>query len=80
MDIERDGAEVDRSTVGTDAPATGSARIVIGMAALVLTLLCVVLACVVGLSNGLLVLALIFAAVYAWAAGAFARDGHFWSR
>ncbi|WP_141651292.1 hypothetical protein [Microbacterium sp. 3J1] len=69
-------AEVDRGSAGAAAPATGSARIVIGMAALNLTILCVVLACFAGVANGLLVLATIFAAVFAWAAGAFTRS--FW--
>jgi len=54
----------------------GSARVVIGMASLNLTILCVVLAFVAGVANGLLVLATIFAAVFAWAAGAFSRS--FW--
>lgn len=74
-----DGSEVDRGSVGTAAPATGSARIVIGMASLVLTLLCVVLALTVTHNrDGLLVLALIFGSAYAWAAGAFTSS--FWSR
>lgn len=73
-----DGAEVDRGGAGEHAPATGSARIVIGMAALLLTLLCVVLAFVAGVSNGLLLLAMIFGSVYAWAIGAFTK--YFWSR
>lgn len=52
---------------------TGSARPLIAWAALVLTLLCVVLAVVVGRANGLLVLATVFAVVFAWAVGAFTR-------
>lgn len=75
-----DGAgEVDRRTVGTDAPDTGTARIVIGMASLNLALLCVVLAFTVTHNrDGLLVLATIFGVTYAWAAGAFSSG--FWSR
>lgn len=53
-------------------------RVVIGMTSLNLTILCVALAFVAGVANGLLVLATIFAAVFAWAAGAFSRS--FWSR
>jgi len=72
-----DGQEVDRGTVGTDAPATGSARVVIGMVSLNLTLLCVVLAFFAGVANGLLVLATIFGVVFAWAIGAFGKN--FWN-
>lgn len=57
---------------------TGSARPLIAWIALLLTLLCVVLAVVTLRANGLLVLALIFAAVFTWAVGAFSRG--FWSR
>jgi hypothetical protein len=42
----------------------------------VLTLLCVVVAWVTGLANGVLVLATIFAAVFAWSVGAFRAS--FW--
>lgn len=71
-----DGAEVDRGSAGAAAPATGSVRVVIGMASLNLTILCVVLACFAGVANGLLVLATLFAAVFAWAVGAYSRS--FW--
>lgn len=68
-----------RGTSGDAAPArTGSARVVIGMASLNLTILCVVLAFIAGAANGLLVLATVFAVVFAWAIGAFSRG--FWSR
>lgn len=55
----------------------GTARVLIGMAAFMLTLICVVAAFVVGVANGLLVLATIFAAVFAWSVGAFNKG--FWS-
>lgn len=51
-------------------------RVVVGMAALNLTILCVVLAFFAGVANGLLILATLFSAVFAWAAGAFSRS--FW--
>ncbi|WP_181158123.1 hypothetical protein [Microbacterium sp. MYb64] len=57
---------------------TGSARPLIAWVALLLALLCVVLAVVTMRANGLLVMALIFAAAFAWAVGAFTRG--FWSR
>lgn len=67
-----DGAEVDRSTVGTDAPATGSARIVIGMASLVLTLLSLVLWIAASRAwDGLALLTLIFAVTFIWSIGGF---------
>lgn len=55
----------------------GSARAVIATASAFLALLCVTAAFITGLANGVLLLATIFAAVYAWAVGAFNRD--FWS-
>lgn len=55
----------------------GSGRVIIGMASLNLTLLCVVLAVLAGVANGLLVLATIFAATFAWSVGAFSRS--FWT-
>lgn len=73
-----DGAPAGRRAAGDNAPSRiGSARIVIGMVALNLTLLCVVLALLAGAANGLLLLASIFAVVFAWAAGAFSRS--FWT-
>lgn len=57
---------------------TGSARPLIAWVALLLTLLCVVLAVVTVRANGLLVMATIFAAVHAWAVGAHKKN--FWSR
>lgn len=70
-----DGQESARGTVGTDAPATpkGSALTLISYASFLLTLLCVVLAFMVGVANGLLLLATIFAAVFAWSVGFFNR-------
>jgi len=69
------GRESARGTVGTDAAATpiGSARPVIAWASFVLTLLCVVLAVLAGVANGLLLLATIFAATFAWSVGCFNR-------
>lgn len=55
---------------------TGSARPLIAWVSLLLTLLCVVLAVVVGRANGLLILALFFTAVFTWAVGGFTRQ--FW--
>lgn len=55
---------------------TGSAMPLIRWASGLLTLLCVVLAVITGVANGLLVLATIFAAVFAWANGAFTSG--FW--
>lgn len=72
-----DGQEVDRGSVGTAAPATGTARIALGMLFFWLTILCVVLAFIFGVANGLLLLATVFGAGFAWAAGAFSRN--FWS-
>lgn len=57
---------------------TGSARPLIAWVALLLTLLCVVLAVVTMRANGLLVLALLFTVVFTWAVGGFTRG--FWSR
>lgn len=72
-----DGSEVDRGSVGTAAPATGSARVVIGMASLVLTVLSLVLWLFVSRErDGLLLLVTVFAAVFLWAIGAFTRQ--FW--
>ena len=48
----------------------GSARVVIAAAAFLLALLCVVLAFVAGVANGLLILATVFAVIFAWAVGA----------
>lgn len=47
--------------------------IVIRYASFLLTLLCVVLAVVAGAANGLLLLATIFAATFAWSVGFFNR-------
>lgn len=74
-----DGAEVDRSTVGTDAPATGSARIVIGFAAMWLASVSFGLWLMFFRErDGLLLLATFFLVVLFWAAGAFTKA--FWSR
>lgn len=69
-----DGAEVNRGSVGTAAPVTGSARPIIAWASGLLTLLCVALAFVAGVANGLLLLATIFAAIAIWALGGFSRQ------
>lgn len=74
-----DGAEVDRGSAGAVAPATGSARVVLGLA-------CIWLAAVsFGLwllffreRDGLLLLTTIFLVGFFWAAGVFTRQ--FWSR
>lgn len=74
-----DGAEkVARGTVGTDAPATGSARVVIGMASLWLTLICVSITFFTWTVNGVTLLGTIFFAVFIWAIGAHRRA--FWAR
>lgn len=74
-----DGSTSGRGTSGEAAPTPiGGTRVVISTLALMLTLLCVGLAIEVGVRNGLLILATIFAVTYAWAIGAFTRD--FWSR
>lgn len=51
----------------------GSALTLISYASALLTLLCVVLAFVAGIANGLLVLATISAAIFAWSVGFFNR-------
>lgn len=74
-----DGAEVDRGAAGVAAPATGSARIVIGMT--FLWLFAVSFALWLALSreaDGLLLLTTIFLLCFFWAAGVFTRA--FWSR
>lgn len=43
----------------------------ISWASALLTLLCVVLALVVGVANGLLVLATVFVAIFTWSVGGF---------
>lgn len=74
-----DGAEVDRGGAGEHVPATGSARIVIGMASLLLTLLSLALWIVVSrVWDGLALLTLSFAVTFAWSVGA--HRGAFWSR
>lgn len=55
----------------------GSALVLIQYVSVLLALLCVVLAFIFGVANGLLVLATIFAAVFAWSVGAFNKG--FWS-
>ena len=63
---------MDRGTTGVDAPATGSARIVIGMASLWLTLLSLVLWIIVSrVADGLAFLTLIFAVTFVWSIGGF---------
>ena len=72
-------AEVDRGSMGIAAPATGSARVVIGFVAMWLMVVSF------GLwlfffreRDGLLLLTTIFLLVLFWAAGAFTKA--FWSR
>lgn len=73
-----DGSEVDRGGAGEHAPATGSARVVIGMALLWLASTSFVLWLVVSRErDGLLLLASIFLVGFFWAAGVFTRK--FWS-
>lgn len=55
----------------------GSARVLIAMVALLFTLTCVAAAFVVGVANGLLILATVFAAIFAWSVGALRAS--FWS-
>lgn len=74
-----DGSTSGRGTAGEAAPSrTGSARPLIAWASVLLTVLCVVAAFLTGRANGVLVLALLFAATFAWSVGAFTRG--FWSR
>lgn len=56
---------------------TGSARMVIGMASFMLTLLCVVITVVTWTVNGVAVLGTAFLIVFIWAIGAHRRA--FWS-
>lgn len=64
---------------GGDRPLrVGSAVVLIRYVSAVLTLLCVAVAWVTGLANGVVLLATFFAAVFAWSVGALSRD--FWSR
>lgn len=66
-----DGSRPDRGTAGADAPIrTGSARVVIAMAAFNLTLLCVAIMVITRTVNAVGILALFFLAVYIWAVGA----------
>ncbi len=72
-------AEVDRGSMGIAAPATGSARVVIGFAAMWLAV--VSGGCWLFFfreRDGLLLLTTIFLLVLFWAAGAFTKA--FWSR
>jgi hypothetical protein len=75
-----DGQESARGTVGTDAAATpiGSARVVIGMASLWLTLICVSITFFTWTVNGVTLLGTTFFAVFIWAIGAHRRA--FWAR
>ena len=57
---------------------TGSARPLIAWAALLLAVLCVVVAFVTMRANGVLILATLFVLVFTWAVGGFRRD--FWTR
>lgn len=72
-------AEVDRGSAGAAAPATGSARIVMGMAFLWLTVVSFGLWLMFFRErDGLLLLTTLFLVAFFWAAGAFTRQ--FWSR
>lgn len=75
-----DGArEVDRGTAGAAAPATGSARMVIGFAAMWLASVSFVLWLLFFRErDGLLLLTTFFLVVLFWAAGAFTKA--FWLR
>lgn len=75
-----DGAgEVDRRTVGTDAPATGSARIVMGMTFMWLAAVSFALWLLFFRErDGLLLLTTLFLAGFFWSAGVFTKT--FWSR
>lgn len=68
-----------RGTSGEDAPArTGTARVVIGMAAMLLAVLSFALWLFVSRErDGLLLLVTIFTAVWFWTAGVFSKK--FWS-
>lgn len=73
------GAEVDRGTAGAAAPATGSARVVIGFVAMWLAVVSFGLWLMFFRErDGLLLLTTIFLLVLFWAAGAFSKA--FWSR
>ena len=69
--------KVDRGSMGIAAPATGSARVVIGMASLWLTLICVAITFITWSVNGVTLLGTIFFAVFIWAIGA--HRAAFWS-
>lgn len=72
-------AEVDRGSMGIAAPATGSARVVVGFAAMWLAVVSFVLWLMFFRErDGLLLLATFFLVVLFWAAGAFTKA--FWSR
>lgn len=72
-------AEVDRGSAGAAAPATGSARIVMGMAFLWLTVVSFGLWLMFSRErDGLLLLTTLFLVAFFWAAGAFTKA--FWSR
>lgn len=74
-----DGAPAGRRAAGDNASSRiGSARVVIGMASLNLTLLCVVITFATWTVNGVTVLAVIFLTAFIWAIGA--HRGTFWSR
>lgn len=75
-----DGAgEVDRGSAGAAAPATGSARIVIGLMFLWLTVGSFLLWLVFFRErDGLLLLTTIFLVAFFWAAGVFTKA--FWRR
>lgn len=57
---------------------TGSVRPLIGAMSLLLTVLCLVLAWVSGVANGVLLLATVFAVVWVWSIGGFTAA--FWNR
>lgn len=75
-----DSGTSDGGTAGESVAAIrqGSAWALLQWSSGLLALLCVVLAVVALQANGLLVLATIFAATFAWSVGAF-RSGY-WSR
>lgn len=74
-----DGAEVGRGSAGAVAPATGSARIVLGMTFLWLFTVSFGLWLLLSReADGLLLLTTVFLLVFFWAAGVFTKA--FWLR
>ena len=70
MTPEQSTAPADAATPVDELQPIGTARATIAAAATFLTLLCVVLAFIAGVNNGLMILATVFLAVVIWAVGA----------